>query len=71
MPKIRVLVPVAGAGFAWSPGDVVDVDEKTARAWCDGERAERVTDRKNRRPRPPIESTVAAPPEDTALRSSE
>lgn len=67
MPKIRILVPVAGTTFSWSPGDVVDVDEKTARAWCDGERAERVVDRK-RRPRPRVEQAVAAPPENTATR---
>lgn len=68
MPKIRILVPVAGTDFSWSPGDVVDVDEKTARAWCDGERAERVT-KKERRPRPPVEAAVSTPPEDTALRT--
>lgn len=67
MTKIRVLVAVAGTDFAWSPGDVVDVDEKTARAWCDGERAERVE--RKRRPRPEIEHAIAAPPEDTAARS--
>jgi hypothetical protein len=70
MPKIRILVPVAGTTFAWSPGDVVDVDERTARAWCDGERAERMADRK-RRPRPPVEAAVATPPENTATRSAE
>lgn len=70
MPKIRILVPVAGTDFSWSPGDVVSVDEKTARAWCDGERAERVSERRSRRPRPPIEAAVTAPPEDTAVQSS-
>lgn len=67
MTKIRVLVAVAGTGFAWSSGDVVDVDEKTARAWCDGERAERIE--RKRRPRPEIERVVIGPPEDTAARS--
>jgi hypothetical protein len=68
MPKIRVLVPVAGTTFSWSAGDVVDVDERTARAWCDGERAERLHDRKQR-PRPPIEQAVTVPPENTATRT--
>lgn len=68
MTKIRILVPVAGTDFSWAPGDVVDVDEETARAWCDGERAERAADKKRRR-RPTVESAVVSPPENTAARS--
>lgn len=43
MPKIRLLTSVAGAGpVNGEVGDVLDVDAATARAWADGERAERV-----------------------------
>lgn len=46
MPRIRILQSVAGLDFSWSPGDEVDVDAATARAWADGERAELVVDDK-------------------------
>ena len=43
MVRIRVLTPVAGDP-SWSAGDVVEVDEATAEAWCDGVRAERLAE---------------------------
>lgn len=45
--RIRLLVSVAGdRGLVrGNAGDVLEVDTATARAWCDGERAERVVDR--------------------------
>lgn len=43
MPTIRVLTSVAGENFEWNEGDLVDVDGATAKAWCDGVRAERVS----------------------------
>ncbi|MFF9285397.1 hypothetical protein [Streptomyces griseosporeus] len=39
MPRIKVLEAVAGADFAWAPGDVVEMDEDAAAAWADGHRA--------------------------------
>ena len=47
MPRIRLLVSVAGdrGAVRGDPGTVLDVDGATARAWCDGERAERVVER--------------------------
>lgn len=44
MPRIRVLQSVAGVDFSWAPGEEVDVDAATAKAWADGERAELVQD---------------------------
>ncbi|WP_320784194.1 hypothetical protein [Streptomyces sp. CRN 30] len=44
MPRIRVLEAIAGADFAWSPGDVVDVDDDAAAVWADGYRAVLVDD---------------------------
>lgn len=40
MPRIRILQSVAGLDFSWAPGEVIEVDDKTAKAWADGERAE-------------------------------
>jgi hypothetical protein len=47
VPQIRLLVSVAGERGAvrGDAGTVLDVDNATARAWCDGERAERVVER--------------------------
>ncbi len=39
---IRVLQPVAGDGFSWKPGDLVELPAAQADAWCDGTRAEAV-----------------------------
>jgi hypothetical protein len=47
VPRIRLLVSVAGERGAvrGDAGAVLDVDGATARAWCDGQRAERVIER--------------------------
>lgn len=47
MPKIRLLQSVVGerGQVRGDAGEVLVVDAATARAWCDGERAERVLDR--------------------------
>lgn len=46
MPKIRLLVSVAGDGpVQGDAGTEVEVDARTAQAWADGVRAERVIDR--------------------------
>lgn len=49
MPRIRLLTSVQGSGpVVGHAGDVLEVDNATARAWADGERAERVVDREAR-----------------------
>jgi hypothetical protein len=49
MPRIRLLTSVQGRGaVTGNAGDVLDVDNATARVWADGERAERVIDRQER-----------------------
>lgn len=49
MPVIRLLVDVPGSpgerGVSGYRGDMLDVDQKTALVWADGERAERVIER--------------------------
>lgn len=40
MPRIRILQSIAGADFAWVPGELVEVSKETAEAWADGVRAE-------------------------------
>ena len=47
MPQIRLLVSVAGdrGPVRGDAGTVLVVDNATARAWCDGKRAERVVER--------------------------
>jgi hypothetical protein len=51
--RIRLLVDVFGSGAVQGrAGAVLTVDAATARAWADGERAERVIDRS-----PDIETT--------------
>jgi hypothetical protein len=45
-PRIRLLTSVSGDGpVAGDVGQVIEVDPATARAWADGERAERVLER--------------------------
>jgi len=53
MARMRLLVAVAG-DESWMPGQVVEVDEATAVAWCDGERAVRVDE-----PKRPNQESVA------------
>lgn len=53
--KVRMLVSIAGHAeplyklpeFAFSPGDVVDVDKKLAAAWIEGGVAEKVVKAKD------------------------
>lgn len=46
MARIRLLTSVQGDGpVSGDVGDVLEVDNRTARIWADGERAERVIDR--------------------------
>jgi hypothetical protein len=58
VPRIRLLVSVAGERGAvrGDAGTELAVDNATARAWCDGERAERVIERAER-----VETTVRRP----------
>ncbi|PVD01343.1 hypothetical protein [Streptomyces sp. CS014] len=44
MARIRLLTSVSGRGFAWAPGEVVDLPGAEAAAWADGVRAELVRD---------------------------
>lgn len=44
MPRIRMLQAVAGVDASWAPGEEVDVDAATAKAWTAGELAELVED---------------------------
>lgn len=57
MPRIKLLVSVAGdrGPVRGDAGTVLEVDSRTARAWCDGERAERVIEREV-----PIEKTITS-----------
>lgn len=49
MPRIRLLTSVQGDGpVTGDVGDVLDVDNRTARAWADGVRAERVIERQEK-----------------------
>ena len=46
MPKIRLLTSISGGGPVFGDaGDVLTVDNATARVWADGVRAERVIER--------------------------
>jgi hypothetical protein len=46
MARIRLLTSVQGDGpVTGDAGDVIEVDNATARVWADGERAERVIER--------------------------
>ncbi|MBK3542538.1 hypothetical protein [Streptomyces sp. MBT60] len=44
MARIRLLTSVSGRGFAWAPGEVVDLPGAEATVWADGVRAELVRD---------------------------
>lgn len=49
MPRIRLLTSVAGDGpVSGDAGQVLEVDNRTARVWADGVRAERVIERQER-----------------------
>lgn len=50
MPKVRILVPVGGNDFSWTPEQVIEMDEEQAAAWADGQRGERVDEEP---PKPP------------------
>lgn len=71
MPKMRLLTSVAGDRFAWSPGEVVEVDEETARVWCDGVRAERVEATPPKRQKRIEKSVRAGSPEQAVTRHAE
>lgn len=42
MPKVRVLQPVAGVDFSWTPGEIVELPAAEAAKWADGSRCELV-----------------------------
>jgi len=64
MPKIRLLTSIAGNdGVEGNHGDVLEVDEKLAKVWADGVRAERVETR-TARPRD-LETQMQVPPVET------
>ncbi|MGW2837310.1 hypothetical protein ACWCWD_06315 [Streptomyces sp. NPDC001493] len=44
MARIRMLTSVSGRGFAWAPGEVVDLPGAEASVWADGVRAVMVRD---------------------------
>ncbi len=64
MPKVRMLTTVAGPDFDWQHGQIVEMDEKQASEWADGERAVRLE--RNEQP----ENTARTQPENTARRVS-
>lgn len=49
--RIRILTAVAGHGFSWRRGEIVELPDALARRWCDGVRAEPVADTALPRPR--------------------
>lgn len=53
MTRIKVLEAIAGADFAWSPGDLVDLPDKEAAVWADGHRAVLADDQDQGEPMPP------------------
>jgi hypothetical protein len=55
--RIRLLTSVSGRGFAWGPGEVVDLPGPEASAWADGVRAVLVRDTQ---PETPESSAVAS-----------
>ncbi|MFD3741585.1 hypothetical protein [Streptomyces sp. NPDC058629] len=57
MARIRLLTSVSGRGFAWAPGEVVDLPGAEAAVWADGVRAELV---RGEQPETP-EAAVARP----------
>lgn len=62
MARIRILTPVSGTDFQWSPGQVVDLPGATASQWADGVRAEMVRDE-------PVNKSVGPAHERTVRRS--
>ncbi|WP_228988595.1 hypothetical protein [Streptomyces sp. DH8] len=58
MARIRLLTSVSGRGFAWAPGEVVDLPGAEATAWADGVRAVMVRDEQ-----PDTPEAAAARPE--------
>lgn len=65
MARIRMLVSVAGDGFVWEPGQVVDLPGPEATAWADGRRAVLVRDDP-----PETPEAAAAPPERARRKTS-
>jgi hypothetical protein len=59
MPRVRMLVSVAGPDHSWQAGDEIDMSVEDAAMWADGERGELVrgesveTPEGNRRKRGP------------------
>ena len=41
--KVRMLTALAGMNFSHQPGDIVSVDAKVAKAWCESGIAEEAT----------------------------
>ncbi|WP_314411367.1 hypothetical protein [Streptomyces sp. DSM 40484] len=54
MTRIKVLEAIAGADFAWSPGDLVDLPDKEAAVWADGHRAVLADDQDQGEPAPSV-----------------
>jgi len=65
MARIRLLTSVSGRGFAWGPGEVVDLPGPEAAAWADGIRAVLVRDEE-----PETPETAAARPERARKRTT-
>jgi hypothetical protein len=63
MVKVRILTSIAGEGFAWSEGEIVDMSSSEADVWADGERAVRLD--AEQRP----EAAVTRAPENAARRA--
>jgi hypothetical protein len=62
MARIRMLTSVAGDGFAWETGQVIDLPGSEAAVWADGVRAELVRSR-------PVETPEAGPAPEAAGRA--
>jgi hypothetical protein len=65
MARIRLLTSVSGRGFAWAPGEVVDLPGAEASQWADGIRAVLVRDEP-----PDTPETTAARPERARKRTA-
>ncbi|MEU1122133.1 hypothetical protein ABZ371_00735 [Streptomyces sp. NPDC005899] len=65
MARIRLLTSVSGRGFAWAPGEVVDLPGAEAAQWADGVRAVMVRDEQ-----PDTPETTAARPERARKRTT-
>ncbi|MET9957037.1 hypothetical protein ABZ135_36555 [Streptomyces sp. NPDC006339] len=59
MARIRMLTSVAGDGFAWAPGEVVDLPGAQAAAWADGVRAVLVRSEEPETPEAPAPERTA------------